>query len=49
MFYEREGGEIAVRQDRVLEAAVRIADATITFQADYYQAKRWREDRKSVV
>lgn len=37
MFYEREGGEIAVRQDRILEAAVRIADATITFQADYYK------------
>lgn len=30
MFYEREGGEIAVRQDRIPEAAVRIADATIT-------------------
>ena len=48
MFYEREGGEIAVRQDRILEAAVRIADATITFQADYYQAKRWREYVPSV-
>ena len=48
VFYEREGGEIAVRQDRILEAAVRIADATITFQADYYQAKRWREYVPSV-
>lgn len=48
MFYEREGGEIAARQGRILEAAVRIADATITFQADYYQAKRWREYVPSV-
>ena len=30
VFYECEGGEIAVRQDRILEAVVRIADATIT-------------------
>jgi len=43
MFYERKGGEIAVQQDWILKAAVRIANATITFQADYYQAKQWRE------
>lgn len=48
MFYEPEGGKLAVRQDRVLEAAVLIADATISLQADYYQSQRWRECVPSV-
>lgn len=42
-FYEPKDGEIAFRQDRILEVAVQIIDATINFQADYYQNKRWQE------